>query len=218
VPRVLEIRRIAFHSVIPTLFPAGPDSGIWGREAAVQKGETLLITGVSGSGKTSLLFFAAGFRSEYGGRIEWDGRDVARLSDGERSAARVRQIAAVFQDLKLIQGLTARENIEVKRRLAAYRSATEAEAMAERLGIGRVLGERVESLSRGEQQRVAVIRALVQPFSFLFLDEPFSHLDAAAAREARTLIEQERAARGAGLVLLDLEDASVFPAARRLTL
>ena len=204
--------------MVPARFPFKPDSGLWGRELAVQKGETLLVTGASGSGKTSMLSFVTGFRSDYTGRIDWGDRSAAALRDRQRSAALIHEIAVVFQDLKLIEGLTARENVEVKRLLAPHRSAGEAERMAERLGISRVFDDPVESLSRGEQQRAAIIRALVQPFGFIFLDEPFSHLDASTARETRALIEEERSARGAALVLLDLDELSAPSSARRIAI
>ncbi len=212
------MRRISLHSVVPARFPFKPDSGLWGREIVVERGETLLLTGASGSGKTSMLSFVTGFRSDYTGRIDWGDRPAAALRDRERSAALIREIAVVFQDLRLIEGLTARENVEVKRLLAPRRSAGDAERMAERLGIGRVFDDPVESLSRGEQQRAAIIRALVQPFGFIFLDEPFSHLDASSAREARALIEEERSARGAALLLLDLDELSAPSLARRIAI
>jgi ABC-type lipoprotein export system ATPase subunit len=217
VPRPPEIRRIILHAVVPA-FPRRPDSGVWGRDISMERGETLLVTGASGSGKSSMLSFVTGFRSDYAGSIDVGGRAAAALRDSERSAALIWEMAVVYQDLKLIDGLTARENVEVKRLLAPHRTAGDAERMADRLGVRRVFDDPVGTLSRGEQQRVAVIRALVQPFSFIFLDEPFSHLDAASAREARALIEEERFSRGAALVLLDLDDASAFSSARRLAI
>lgn len=184
----------------------------------MQRGDTLLIKGASGSGKTTALCFAIASRADFDGELLYDGREAGRIRDSERSAFLREQIAVVFQDLKLIPGLTARENIELKRLIAPRKDSAEVEVMAERLGLLRVLDRPVAELSRGEQQRIAVLRALVQPFGFLFLDEPFSHLDPAAAREASALIEQERAARQAAVVLFDLEDSGAVAAGRRIDL
>ncbi len=212
------MQSIELISIRPDFFSPRADSGLWDREIAVGRGETLLVHGASGRGKTSALLFAAGARFDYQGSVLWDGQDARRLRDGERSAALKCEIALVFQDLMLIAGLTARQNIEIKRLVAPFHDAGAAQAMAERLGIGGVLGNAAKHLSRGEQQRVAIVRALVQPFDFILLDEPFSHLDAEAAREASALIEEERARRGAALVLFDVEDASRFRGARRVEL
>ncbi len=212
------MQSIEFRSVLPCFFSPRADSGLWGREIAVQRGETLLVRGASGRGKTSALLFAAGARFDFQGSVLWDGRDARDLGDGERSAALRGEIALVFQDLKLIAGLTARENIEIKRLVAPFHDAGAMEAMAERLGIGGLLRKAAKRLSRGEQQRLAIVRALVQPFDFILLDEPFSHLDEEAAREASALMEEERARRGAALVLFDVEDADRFRGARRVEL
>ncbi len=213
-----NVPRIRLHSLLPAGFPHGPDSGVWGRELSVERGDAVLFTGRSGSGKTSLLSFLLGLRFDYAGSVDWGGPEVSSLGEGGRSEALAGLFAVVFQDLKLIEGFTARENVEVKRLLRPHRTAVEAERMAGRLGIRRVFDAPVQALSRGEKQRVAIIRALVQPFSFLFLDEPFSHLDRAAAGEAGALIEEERSSRGAGLLFFDLDDSSAPRTARRIGL
>jgi len=182
----------------------------------IRKGEAVLVRGPSGSGKSTALGITIGSRADFDGQVLYDESVAGGLSDAGRSAVLREGIAVVFQDFKLIPGFTARENVELKRLLSPMKTEEEALEMLERLGVGRVRDKPVSTLSRGERQRVAVVRALVQPFSFLLLDEPFSHLDAAAAREARLLIEEERAAREAAVVLFNLDE---FPGmARRIAL
>jgi putative ABC transport system ATP-binding protein len=83
--------------------------------------------------------------------------------------------------------------------------------MAERLGVTHILNQRAGICSYGEQQRIAIIRSLVQPFSWLIMDEPFSHLDNSNALKAAALINEECRKRNAGLVITDLEDDTHFP-------
>jgi ABC-type lipoprotein export system ATPase subunit len=203
---------ITFRSIRPRSFPFREDSELWSKEVTVRKGETVLIRGPSGSGKSTALGIAIGSRADFDGQVLYDDGVAGSLSDAGRSAVLREGIAVVFQDFKLIPGFTVRENMELKRLLSPMKTEEEALEMLERLGVGRVRDKPVSTLSRGEQQRVAVVRALVQPFSFLLLDEPFSHLDAASARETRLLIEEERAAREAAVLLFNLDE---FPGLER---
>ncbi len=106
-----------------------------------------------------------------------------------------------FQDLRLFQHLTAKENIELNRVLQKpYYESAMIDTMAERLGIKHILNQKAGVCSYGEQQRIAIIRALVQPFTWLIMDEPFSHLDIANTQKAAALIAEECTKRNAGFV------------------
>ncbi len=207
-----KLHTITYRCVRPRSFPFHQGSELWGKEVVLRRGETAVIVGPSGSGKSTALGITIGSRADFDGQVLYDDAPAGSLSDDDRSAVLREGIAVVFQDFKLIPGLTVRENIELKRLLSPGKTAQEAERMLERLGIGALADRPVSTLSRGEQQRTALIRALVQPFSFLLLDEPFSHLDAVTAREVRGLITEERTAQGAAVVLFNLDD---FPGMER---
>ena len=113
---------------------------------------------------------------------------------------------------------TVLQNLEIKRQLNPYHTETKIAAMAKRLGIENKLTKLCKTCSYGEQQRIAIIRALLQPFNFLLLDEPFSHLDEANRKKAMELMEEEAALRKATIVLADLKAIEYFNADRTLHL
>ena len=113
---------------------------------------------------------------------------------------------------------TVRENLELKRQLDPYHPATKIDEMAERLGIGNKLDRIAKTCSYGEQQRIAIIRSLMQPFQFLLLDEPFSHLDDNNRAKAMSLIVEECLIRKASMIFADLKQLDFFDGARILRL
>lgn len=180
------------------------DSEIWMQEIILPKGEHLHIVAPSGSGKTSLIHFIYGLNSNYRGQIFYDSKEIKGFSAEDFSTYRQRNISIVFQDLKLFENQTVRENIELNRILSPYHPAEMIETMAERLGISPQLDQTVKTCSYGEQQRTAIIRALMQPFDFLLLDEPFSHLDHLNTQKAMELIYEECARRNASMIIANL--------------
>ena len=120
-------------------------------------------------------------------------------------------MSIVFQDLRLFPEQTVLENIDIKRQLNAYHPIEKIEEMARRLGIGKKLDSKARTCSYGEQQRVAIIRALMQPFDFLMLDEPFSHLDNNNRLTAMELMMEEAHSRSAAIIFADLERVDFFP-------
>ena len=121
--------------------------------------------------------------------------------------------------MRLFANLTARENIELKR--VMYKPMYEEntiDQMAERLGVSHILKQVAYTCSYGEQQRIAIIRSLMQPFEWLIMDEPFSHLDAANTEKAAELIAEECTKRSAGFILTDLDEDEHFTYTRKLLL
>ena len=150
-----------------------------------ERGKSYCIEAASGVGKSSLLHFIGGFRTDYNGQILLDGKDIKTLSANERSRLYREELAYLFQDLRLFPTLTAYENV---RKLFA------------RLGISDKWDAPVRLMSWGQQQRVAAIRALCQPCSFMLLDEPVSHLDEDNAQILGSLIHEEQATRHFGII------------------
>lgn len=189
-------------------------SDIWGKEIIFQKGELTKIIAPSGSGKTSLMHFLYGIRREYSGDILYDQQPLGTMDPETLSRFRSSSVSIVFQDMRLLPEQTVKENLEIKRQLNPYHNEEKIAEMAERLGIGSKLQSLGRTCSYGEQQRVAIIRSLLQPFDFLLLDEPFSHLDNRNAEKAMELMLEEAAARGASIIFADLERIDFFPFTR----
>jgi putative ABC transport system ATP-binding protein len=197
---------ILLKKIKPTYFAtANETSQVWQQNISIVKGEHLHIVAPSGSGKTSLIHFMYGLRKDYSGSIFYDDADIKNFSTENFSAFRQNKISIIFQDLRLFGNQTARENIEIKRILNPYHKPEAIELMAQRLGFENKLNQLVKICSYGEQQRIAIIRALMQPFDFLLLDEPYSHLDEENRTKAMELIYEECDQRNAAMILADLK-------------
>ena len=127
-------------------------------------------------------------------------------------------LSIVFQDLRLFPEQTVMENLEIKRQLNPFHPPEKIKEMANRLGIEDKLNSTCNTCSYGEQQRIAIIRSLLQPFEFLLLDEPFSHLDDNNAQKAMALMLEEARARNAAIIFADLERIDFYPYTRLLHL
>ena len=175
-------------------------SDVWLRDLTLERGKRYLISAESGTGKSSLCSYIYGYRQDYSGTIAFDGKDILRLTVAEWCDIRQRHIAYLPQDLRLFGELTALENVELKNRLTGFKSHEEIDKMFETLGIADKTDSLVSKLSIGQQQRVAIIRALCQPYDFIILDEPVSHLDDENNRTVADLITDEATRQGAGVI------------------
>jgi putative ABC transport system ATP-binding protein len=134
------------------------------------------------------------------------------------SVLRQGPVSIIFQDLRLFPSLTTWENLEIKRTLTDAVATDEVRSMMESLGIADRADRPAATLSYGEQQRVAIIRALLQPFNWLLMDEPFSHLDSENRARAARLIQSAIERNNASFLLLDLDDNNLFPYSQKLRL
>lgn len=180
-------------------------SQVWGKNIVIENGEHLHIVAPSGKGKTSLIHFIYGLRKDYSGIISYDDTDTKKLSVESFSSFRQKKVSIIFQDLRLFPEQNVRENIEIKRLLNPYHPSAVVDEMAKRLGIEKKLDQLAKTCSYGEQQRIAIIRSLMQPFDFLLLDEPYSHLDDANRKKAMDLIYEECEKRNAAMIFADLK-------------
>ena len=180
-------------------------SDIWETDCILEKGKKYLVTAPSGKGKSTFLHILYGLRKDYEGTVKLDNKTLAAINTNTWADLRKNQLAIIFQDLRLFPKLSALDNILIKNDLNSTKSAEEIKEMAQKLGIAPpLLQQSCETLSYGQQQRVAIIRALCQPFDFLFLDEPFSHLDEVNAENAFQLIEKVCVEQNSGYVLVSL--------------
>ncbi len=208
--------QLTIRNLLPVYFEKDRTlhSEIWGKELVFNKGELIKIVAPSGSGKTSLVHFLYGLRKEYSGNILYDDKTISRFSPEDFALYRKDHISVVLQDLRLFPDQTVEQNLEIKRQLNPHYPPEKIKEMAERLGIGNKLNSLCRTCSYGEQQRVAIIRALLQPFEFLLLDEPFSHLDNNNSQKAMTLMLEEAKLRNATILFADLERIEFFPFTR----
>lgn len=198
----------------------GRPSGVWSQELRLAPGERVKLRAPSGSGKTTLIHIIWQLRRDYTGSVWYGSHPAEKLGAVQMAHQRQQVFSVVFQDLRLFGALTARENIELKRVMAPkpLYGPEKIDEMAERLGVQGVLHQPVHICSYGEQQRIAIIRALMQPFAWLLMDEPFSHLDAANTAKAAQLIQDECDMRGAGFLLTDLDEDDLFAYTQKLFL
>ena len=185
-------------------------SEVWEAESLLlEQGLSYVVEAPSGMGKTSLLSVIYGIRTDYQGVVFIDDRELVSFTPVDWSLTRKSKLSFIFQGLELFDDLTALENIRLKNNMTVYHSEERIIEMARRLGILPFLHRKAGLLSFGQQQRVAIIRALCQPFNFLLADECFSHMDHENSLTAYQLIREECEARKAGLILTSLNETGL---------
>lgn len=176
----------------------------------VARGEVVVLRGPSGSGKTTLLALVGGMLSPTSGEVHLDGQPTSRLREAHRADVRRKKVGFVFQDLQLLEPLTALENVLLPGVPDGVRREDEERALSllDRFGVAGQAAVRARSLSGGERQRVALARALFFDPPLLVLDEPTAHLD--AARAAQIGRELEAQASEGRAVLVASHDARIL--------
>ncbi len=169
-----------------------------------EKGKKYMVCAKSGHGKTSLLNFIYGCNRAFDGTIDY-GMPVS-----DPFQLRHDKLSYLFQDLCLFSELTALENVRLKNNLTHFKSEAEMEALLAAVLPAEKKDQPVRTLSLGQRQRVAAVRALCQPFEFLLLDEPFSHIDRQNAQTLADLVCHEVDAQSAGLVVTALDAIDYF--------
>ncbi|HMM62498.1 MAG TPA: ABC transporter ATP-binding protein [Mesorhizobium sp.] len=183
-------------------------------------GARLAVTGASGSGKSTLVNAITGLETATRGSVSWGGTDITRLSAGRRDAFRAAHIGLVMQDFHLFPGLSAFENVVLPVRLSRRLKPAERERalqLLETVGIARP-HQSVETLSRGEMQRVAVARALLSKPGVIVADEPTASLDRRTGDEVAELIVRLAREGGATLVVVTHDPALTERLDRRIGL
>lgn len=170
-------------------------------------GEQRALRGESGSGKTTFLNLIAGILAADGGRVEIDGSDMAALPEAKRDRLRADKLGYIFQTFNLLQGYTVLENVLLGMSFGPRGvDRKHAAELLRRVGLEHRLGHFPRQLSTGQQQRVAVARALVNRPKLVLADEPTGNLDRASAREALALIREVCRENGAALLLVSHDD------------
>lgn len=197
---------ITLQQTLPQVF-ADRDtivSDVWHQSLELKKGEKVLIEAASGTGKSSFCSYIYGYRDDYQGIICFDGKNIKSLSVSEWMEIRKTSLSMLFQELRLFTELTAWENVQIKNSLTGFKQKKEIKQWFEALGIADKWDTPLGKLSFGQQQRVALVRALCQPFDFIFLDEPVSHLDDENGRIMAAILTEEVEKQGAGIVVTSI--------------
>ncbi len=188
-----------------------------GVSVAIRRGEFVAIVGASGSGKSTLLHLLGAVDAPDAGRVIFEGRDISRLSDAEATRLRLLRVGLVFQRFYLMPTLSALENVMLpmaEAGLAPAARRARAEELLRYVGLGERTGHRPTQLSGGEQQRVAVARALANEPALLLADEPTGELDAATGAALIALLQRLNA-DGLTCVLVT-HDAALAQSAQRV--
>lgn len=200
------IDTIILNNVLPRVFagsenePPVNGSQVWLQKLEFHRSQSYLIEAESGTGKSSLCSFIYGNRCDYSGEVLFDGVNVKSFSIARWSELRTHALALLPQEMRLFPELTVLENIQIKNRLTDYKTEGEILEMLRRLEISEKVHQQAAYLSVGQQQRVAIVRALCQPMDFLILDEPVSHLDERNNEIVAQLIKEEASAQNAGII------------------
>ncbi|MBL8804752.1 MAG: ABC transporter ATP-binding protein [Planctomycetes bacterium] len=180
----------------------------------VARGEQVALRGSSGSGKTTLLHIIAGLIKPDAGAVHVAGADVARLGEAQRDHWRAKHVGYIYQSFHLLQGFTALENIALAMKFGGRVDLARAKSLLEQVGLGARLNYKPRQLSIGQQQRVAVARALANTPALVLADEPTGNLDREHADAALELILSLCKASGAALLLVSHDERVVARFAR----
>lgn len=212
------MKNIKFSKVIPEIFLQRNDlhSDIWEQDVTFEKGGLYLLEANSGKGKSTFCSYILGYRNDYNGQVLFDGADTRSLKVADWVDIRTRHLSYLFQELRLFPEMTAFENVEIKNKLTGFKTRKQIIEWFDMLGIGDKVDAKIGHMSFGQQQRVAMLRALVQPFDFILADEPISHLDDTNSNIMGELMMSEAKAQGAGVIVtsigkhMDLDYEKVF--------
>ena len=199
--------RLVARDLVMRYGPA-PDGGppaLGGVSLTIEPGESVAVMGPSGSGKTTLLHVLAGILGPTSGQVLWTGRDVARLSDTDRTLLRRQDFGFVFQQGMLLPELPAVENVALPLLLDGLRrreATNRARVLFEPLGLAGLERRRPGELSGGQAQRVAIARALVGRPGVVFADEPTGALDQTTSAEVMRHLTGLTSHSGASLVVV----------------
>jgi putative ABC transport system ATP-binding protein len=200
---------------------ASPEGGLLPvvevKEFSLKEGNQVALRGVSGSGKTTFLHLIAGILRPDGGSICFDGQVVAKagrqvdggLSEAERDRLRADSIGYVFQSFNLLQGYTCLENLLLPMAFSDYVDRDRAEELLDKVGLSHRIRHYPRQLSIGQQQRVAVARALVNRPKLVLADEPTGNLDPTSGAQALDLLRELCSETQAALLLVSHDHAIV---------
>lgn len=198
--------RIQLHNVIPRFLAKrkGSKSDIWDKDVTFNKGELYLIEADSGTGKSTFCSYVIGYRHDFSGSLTFDGENISVFKVSDWVDIRKSHVSHLFQELRLFPELTAMENIEIRNKLTRFKAKEQIKEWFDALGIGDKMNAKIKHMSFGQQQRVAMMRSLAQPFDFILADEPISHLDDSNSNIMGEIMMNEAKRQGAGVIVTSI--------------
>lgn len=196
------MNNIQLIHTLPKVFSErrGLQSDVWQQTVNLEKGKVYLVEANSGTGKSSLCSFVYGYRTDYLGDILFDDENIRSFSVSRWIDIRQNHLSLLWQELRLFPELTSMENVEIKNRLTEFQKRQQIDYWFDCLGIADKKDSLIGRMSFGQQQRVAMIRALCQPFDFIFIDEPISHLDDTNSQIMADILMDEVRRQGAAVI------------------
>lgn len=200
------MQKIQLINTLPNVFVGRTDiaSDIWNRDVEFEKDKVYLVEANSGTGKSSLCSFIYGYRRDYQGQILFDDEDIRNYSVFRWTKLRKKHFSLLWQELRMFPELTAMENVMIKNKLTGFQNKKQILEWFDMLGVSDKVDSKIGIMSFGQQQRVALIRALCQPFDFIFADEPISHLDDTNADIMGRILLDEAKRQGAGVIVTSI--------------
>lgn len=200
------MNRIHFNNVVPNVFSERKElnSDVWANDITFEKDKLYLVEADSGKGKSTFCSYIVGYRHDYTGHVYFDDADTIYFSVSQWVDSRRHSISHLFQELRLFPELTAMENVQIKNKLTGFKSEKQILEWFDMLGIADKVNAKAGLMSFGQQQRVAMIRSLVQPFDFILADEPISHLDDRNAEIMASIMMDEAHRQGAGVIVTSI--------------
>lgn len=197
---------ITLNKVLPHVFThvQGLVSDVWNEEITFHKGHYYLLEANSGKGKSTFCSYLIGYRRDFDGNILFDEQNINALTIKDWAEIRTRHVSYLFQELRLFPELTALENVLIKNNMTHFKTKAQILDWFDELDIADKVNVRIGQMSFGQQQRVALIRSLVQPFDFLLADEPISHLDDDNSNTMAQVLLREATHQGAGIIVTSI--------------
>ena len=186
----------------------------------IMAGEFLMITGRNGSGKSTLLHQMALLDVPNGGEVYIDGEKTTHLSEKKRMEFRLKKLGYIFQEYALIAELTALENVMLPEMMTNSNKVAKQKAiqMLTRIGLDKKINRLPSQLSGGEQQKVAIARALINHPQIIFADEPTANLDTVASKEVLDIFKSLNEKEGITIVMITHEQEELVYANRIIKL
>lgn len=195
-----------FNNVIPEPLKGSSlnEDSVWGNTLLIDSNKNYLLSSQSGKGKTTFISYLYGSRLDYSGAILVNGKDWNSISQKDKSNLRKDQISILPQSIKLFPKLSALDNLRIKNSLTKHKTEEELLKLIDDFGLSDQTNQLAGTLSQGQQQRIGLIRSTLQPFDFLILDEPFSHIDQQNIELAIQLIHGACKENNAGFLISTL--------------
>ena len=188
----------------------------------IERGEFVAIVGPSGSGKSTLFHILGGLTPPTSGTVLIDGRDLVKMSEADRTLLRKTTVGFVFQKYNLLPTLTGADNIEIARDIAGKKNGNQPDPQFEEilglLGIANRLHHKPRALSGGEQQRIAIARALVNRPALLLADEPTGNLDTENSTAVLSILQGVNKRLGQTILMITHDPEAAAFADRTITM